>query len=354
MSRNSNLVREQWTKPCPNPGCENRCGRASAMCFACRAWIRRETVAKRRRQSACSCGTCRRCRQSKASRAAWARGAFARRDRNRSPAWDEWSIAERNRLAGLAGTMAIEAIADALAAEFHVRRTPQAIRIKATRWGISLWRQGLSMGDVERIFRYDHRAIVTRWIQSGLLRGERIRGRGPHAGWLFQPTDVEQFIREHVWAYDWRHMAPGRWRSLAEISSRADPWCSVDELRRYLGYQSEQFWSTRWRDIPHRRRYHAKTSTGGTPVIRAADFPAIAELLAGIKHANVQAAQRAAVAKRPQNQPGWRPRRTTWKRTCQRCGAKEIGRAHEPIPERCWHCGAVAADLRLPTVELAA
>ncbi len=55
--------------------------------------------------------------------------------------------------------------------------------------------EGYTLRDLERVFGMDHRTIVRRWIEPGLLVGRRWSGRGPHNGWLFDRATVDAFGR---------------------------------------------------------------------------------------------------------------------------------------------------------------
>jgi DNA invertase Pin-like site-specific DNA recombinase len=74
-------------------------------------------------------------------------------------------------------------------------RTSCAVIQRLKRRGKSRWMEGYSLRDLERIFGVDHRTIVRRWIEPGLLVGRRWSGRGPQQGWLFQRSDLEAFVR---------------------------------------------------------------------------------------------------------------------------------------------------------------
>lgn len=194
--------------------------------------------------------------------------------------WDAWDAMQDARLVALAGTIPPREIVDTMSAEFGIPRTLASIRIRAKRLGVSVAEPGLSMRQMERLFNQDHRVIET-WVAQGLLPGRRRPPMGPYPGWSFMLPDVERFIREESWAYDWRKMQLRHpLRALAESISRRDPWCSRDQLARYLGFTTPSS-LTRWFDaglIPHVRR-KTRQSTVVQIVIRASDFPAIKEAI---------------------------------------------------------------------------
>lgn len=206
--------------------------------------------------------------------AAWASGRFANRRRGMHPR--HWTPEQNRAFTALAGTMPIAEIADALERRFLIRRTTASLRIQAKRLGISLWSGGYGLGELERIFKLDHRAIVRNWVNPGLLAGKRWKGRGPNEGWWFEPSEVERFVRECGWAYDVRTMLPGhRLTRLAELAHKVDPWLTYQDLMCFLGIKG-QVNLDRWRErglIPHKRR--AKSGPGQRIVVRGRDFPAI-------------------------------------------------------------------------------
>ncbi|MEW6048205.1 MAG: hypothetical protein AB1609_17300 [Bacillota bacterium] len=193
--------------------------------------------------------------------------------------WDEWTPAEEQLLCQLAGTMDLGEIARILSERFGVPRTRNAVDVRCQRLGVSHWAKGMSLTEMERLFGLDHRAIVRHWVDTGLLAARRWSGRGPHPGWWFEPADVERFIREHPWAYDWTRMKRGhRLTRLAEVVNRADPWLPYEQLRRYVGIAKVNL--DRWRRrglVPHKRRPGA--GGYGQIVIRARDFRPIKQAI---------------------------------------------------------------------------
>ncbi len=58
---------------------------------------------------------------------------------------------------------------------------------------------------------------------------------GPHQGWLFDPKNVEAFVRAHVYAIDVDNMRPGdRFTKLASLEARRQRWRSCADLATYL------------------------------------------------------------------------------------------------------------------------
>lgn len=220
------------------------------------------------------CPGCRSCR----SREAWAAGKWARRRKGVLP--DAWLPKHDARLRELAGSRPLPEVAARLSDEFALPRSAEACRIRCVRLGISTWVHGLSMRDVERLFRVDHRAILRWWVEPGLLVGTRWDGRGPEVGWWFEPSDLERFVREHRHAYEAeRTDAAHRLGKLARTLHRADPWLDAGALGTYLGVTRKtiQRWAERGLLPEHRRRYGAGGC--GRIVVRRSDFCAIARRL---------------------------------------------------------------------------
>lgn len=228
--------------------------------------------------------------------------ASPRASPRRRAQWNGWTMEEENLLRELAGSMELGEIARILSERFGVPRTPNAVDVRCQRLGISRWVPGMSLRDLERLFACDHQSIVRHWVETGLLRARRWSGRGPHPGWWFEPADVERFIRDCPWAYDWRRMKPGhRLTRLAEVVNRADPWFSYDDLRRYVGISKRNL--DKWRRrglVPHKRRPGA--GSYGQILVRGRDFRAI-------KHA-IEAARaeaKAAIRERGRRANRFRP-----------------------------------------------
>lgn len=235
-------------------------------------------------------------------RARWARGDFAHR--KTSPRWDVWTHEEDEALRALAGTADPSDIAAAIAQRTSSGyvRTETAIVVRIKRLGLSRWRIGLTLRDVERLFGVDHRLIVHGWVEPGYLTGGlRWQARGPYDGWLWQESDIETFLRAYPWLFDAGRMAPGRMRQLAEMTQRREPWITRQQLATTLGLSNTNLdkWFKRG-VIPHRRRY---VGGGWQRVVRAADVPAIADRIATITHENRSRSARARAERQ-----GWKVR----------------------------------------------
>lgn len=205
---------------------------------------------------------------------AWADGKFANRPKPRMP--DRWTPPEDKLLRELTGTMPLDQIAQRISERFGLPRTTEAVRIRAVRTGVSVYVNCWTMRAVEELFHLDHRAIARHWIAPGLLNASRWAGRGPNDGWWIEERDVERFVRDHGYAYDWTKMTPGhRLTRLAEVVHRADPWRTRAELMAYVGISDSNL--TKWQKrglVPHCFR-----PNGGSMrvMIRGRDFAAIAE-----------------------------------------------------------------------------
>ena len=231
----------------------------------------------------CSCGSCKSCTM----RRYWSEGRFAGKRRSIRP--DAWSRDEYELLERLAGTMEIERIAERISEQSRIPRTANAVKVKIQRRGLSRWVRGMSLMEIERLFGLDHRPIIKHWVTPGLLVGRRWSGRGPNAGWWFEPSDVEAFIRRYPWAYDWKQMQPRhRLTSLAEMVNRADPWLTYEELGHFVGLSSSNL--DKWRRrglIPFQRR--PKGGPDGYIMVRARDLRSIKANIEAARAANCSA-----------------------------------------------------------------
>ena len=187
--------------------------------------------------------------------------------------WDAWLLAEDRRLAQLAPLLEVPQLVAELASEFGIPRTPQAVRHRAALLGVRLAARWLSLTDIERLFGVDGGTVLRRWMASGALRALPRSGRGRAPHWRFRETDVEAFIRAHPWLYNWRRMhAPSRFRSLAEVIYKTDPWLTLGEAEQQCALSIKQLRRLIERDVlPHERRWHA-CGPWGQIVVRAADL----------------------------------------------------------------------------------
>lgn len=209
---------------------------------------------------------------------AWAAGKFA--GRRTGMHRRGWTPEQDRALSALAGTRPVEEIATALEARFYIRRTEASLRIRAKRLGISLWQGGYGLNALERVFGVSHQTIIRHWIEPGHILGRRWQGGGPHAGWWFDPAEVERFVRECGWLYAVDRMKPGHpLTRLAETAHRADPWIvGLDALCPLLGLSATNVkkWLVRGL-IPHKRRPGA--GEHGELCVRGRDVPAIREAI---------------------------------------------------------------------------
>ena len=194
----------------------------------------------------------------------------------RGPGWrirgDHWRREECDWLKEHAGEWPVEELTARYNAEFATARTVDAVKTaaKSPKVNVSLWMRGLTMRDLARIFGAAPHTIRLRWVGAGLLPERRWDGRGASRGWWFMESDVERFIEEHVYAYDWRRMAPGPWRRLGETAARADPWIEWLDACRMLGFTGRTPSADTWRKrgvIPYERRHNRGAS--GRIMVRA-------------------------------------------------------------------------------------
>lgn len=191
--------------------------------------------------------------------------------------WDAWDVEQEARLRALAGTMDAGQIAAVLTAEFGTPRTRAAVRCRAKLLDLSLWRDGYSLQDLERIFGVGHRTIRKHWLEPGLLRARKWVRMGPYEGWHVRHADAAAFVRAYPYLVEPARMQAGHpLRSLAEVCLRGK-YVTRDELARYLGYRDGNG-IIRWLRrglVPHVRR--PKGGAAGAVFVRTADLPAIKE-----------------------------------------------------------------------------
>lgn len=244
---------------------------------------RRRAVHTRGLGEACRCAPCvsrrwytpeRRAAQADRMRRQWAEGTFAGRARGLHPR--RWTRREDQALADLAGTLPLPDVTAELNRRFSTDRTVVAVGLRARRLGLSVWQGGYSLRDLERVFGVAHQTIARSWVEPGLLVGRRWDGRGPHAGWWFEPAEVERFVRDCGWLFDVARMKRSHpLTTVAELAHRSDPWLvgSV-AVAGALGLSEAATW--RWIKrglVPFRRR-----PNGGGPgmvCVRGRDVPAI-------------------------------------------------------------------------------
>jgi hypothetical protein len=80
--------------------------------------------------------------------------------------------------------------------------------------------EGYILRDLERLSGIDHRTLVRRWIEPGLLVGGRRSGRGPYLRWLFDLTLVQNFLRAHSNELRPKSRADTRWVTLVHEPAR--------------------------------------------------------------------------------------------------------------------------------------
>lgn len=152
-----------------------------------------------------------------------------------TPKWNAWRPEHCARLHALAGSLARPDIAAQLSAEFGIPRTPNAVKVRAHRLGLSLQCAALSSTQIA-YYCARHPDIAPRWVTRGWLRGRQ--PAGPHSPYVFTEADFEAFLRAHYAWVDWRQMPRSRWRDLVEVLWRRDPIYSLVEAAQFSGIQA--------------------------------------------------------------------------------------------------------------------
>lgn len=161
----------------------------------------------------------------------WAAGQFAARRKPRHR--HAWSAAEDAVLRRDTGRLTMAELTTAVAA-VGMERTEVAVRLRAKRLGLSsAIYSGLTARQVGALFGVDPKTVTHAWVARGWLSGIRSSDLAG-ASWVFRAEHLERFIRGYGYAFDWRLMRGGRWRSLAETLDRADPWLTAQQAAAAL------------------------------------------------------------------------------------------------------------------------
>jgi len=134
---------------------------------------------------------------------------------------DFWDPIELAVLKEFAGRLSAVDIARRCTEVSGARRTSASVCAKAEALGLCLFRLGHTVNETAALFGV-HAVTVRHWRAAGYIAGVAWGAKGSH--WVFQTDEIEAFIRAEPWAFDASRMAPGRYRSLAEVVQRRDPW----------------------------------------------------------------------------------------------------------------------------------
>lgn len=156
-----------------------------------------------------------------------------------------WTDAEREMIRELAGTMSMRAIAEAVTERYQIRRTWHGVEKVAGEMGVLLGRSPdlFSVTEFARLVGV-HREFAVRHVvkpglvQSSIWDGGRRKSAEPSMVMrVIHRSEVERFLREYPWMYDWAMVQPGPLRLLAEVVNRRDPYLSRKDAARLLGVQ---------------------------------------------------------------------------------------------------------------------
>lgn len=209
-------------------------------------------------------------RKSECMRQAWAEGKFA--NCPKGVMWDAWLPPHDALLRELEGQYTIAELAVIITERFGVPRTETAVEVRQKRLGLCRVVDALTARQMGRLFGVDPKTITHSWIKNEWLSGDRVHDM-PAASWIFRPSHIEAFIRSHPEIYDWTHMQPGRWRSLAEMVYRTDPLLSLPEAARALRASPNvlsQYCRRGW--MPSLRRPSKTGAQAGHILIRRSDL----------------------------------------------------------------------------------
>lgn len=162
--------------------------------------------------------------------------------------WAPWTRAEDELLRRSIGRMTASEIAETINSTLsHAYRTPDGVRWRAGLMGLSYAVEGLSAKQVAEILGIHSTHLSNRLIRPGYLRATRRKPRLEQSAdarnrwWVITEADLEAFIRDYPWHYDYRLMRRGhRLRSLAETVHRQDPWLFFRDVVRIFGVDRTQ------------------------------------------------------------------------------------------------------------------
>lgn len=244
----------------------------------------------------CGDGTCNTC-QSCQAKAQWADGSFARGLARRADRWLPW---EDQFVRDFAGKLTPRQMAEEMR-RLGYDRTVRAIHNRAsTTLNLYLAPEAWSISRVAQLFGTTDSTISKAWIKTGLLPARQLPPRtgSKHGDWRIEEHDLEILIRTIPWAYDPALMQPSTHRlvQLARDLARRDPWVTAPEARRRLDLSARSW--LRWASIgviPDRRRaVGTHGGYGGTRVVRVADLPELARVIAASRRRAEQINSRRA------------------------------------------------------------
>lgn len=224
----------------------------------------------------CTGEGCRRCRAGVSLREAYASG---RRGKARGP-YHSWTPEEEALLRAYGGVEPLPAIVERINAIAVRPRTEAGVSIRAKELGVSVqWQR--SMSETARLLGASWFAVRL-WIGRGWLQAQPWRRMGRHVLMNISDADLDTFIRAYPWLVDPARMAPGRWRSLAEVERRREPCLTLTEAAKALGYRTAQgLQDWRRRGLVPTVEYIGPASREGrvVPLVRARAIPAIRDAI---------------------------------------------------------------------------
>lgn len=160
-----------------------------------------------------------------------------------------------------------EMLAAVNAVEGAPQRTAKAIECRLRTLGLPSSSWGWTSEALRRMFGVTP-SVAYRWLSTGILKGTRSGLGGYNKGtpWVVSDEDLDVFLRQERWRYDWRKITDPRIRSRAEVYDRVDPWITVQEAATMLGISKRQLYDDPWRSrFAHHRRDVKTKMAGSTP-----------------------------------------------------------------------------------------
>lgn len=148
-----------------------------------------------------------------------------------------WTADEDRYLADHVGELLLPELTAGVNAIHGRDRRSAAVRERLSLLGISRRdRRWYSANRLAPILGVDG-WMIGRWIETGRLRARRMGAAVHKQGnpWRIEPADIEAFIREYPWEYDWRTIRPSHpFALLARTVQGRNPYLTFDQARRHL------------------------------------------------------------------------------------------------------------------------
>jgi hypothetical protein len=186
---------------------------------------------------------------------------------------NKWTFQEDQLIRALAGIETRDEIARRCQAESGLQRSAHAIENRARKLGIYTGREMWTASALIKVFGVG-RATVQAWVAAGQLE---CKPWGPSVQ-VSSAAQVEAFIRSCPWLYDASCMARGRFKQLAEVIQKRDPWWDTRRVIKETGIPRHMLKRLREGGLLDSRRRPGPN--GGYVMYRAIDVTGLDGVLA--------------------------------------------------------------------------